>query len=139
MELMTKRLDAFLCHDLSRSISFEWPEQWALLGPSLQGGFPHARDAICLRLARPGRHCGADRDERLSAVAAELEIRAGWDADRDAGTDLDDLLVVAEFSPYAPVARDEIPHLFDRAMRHRLRDRIRGQRERREPTAGELA
>ena len=97
------------------------------------GGVPSSLDGNCFFVARPWRHCGADRDERFDTIAAELEMRARRNADRDAGTYLDDLFEFAELSPHAPIPRSEIPDLLDRAMGDRFRDSLRRQCKCRQP------
>src|SRR6516165_7394841 len=80
---------------------------------------PDSRDGEGFLGAGPGRHRDRDRFERLLAVAAELEMRAGRDGDRDARSDLDDLLAVAELAPHPPSSPGETPDLFDGAMGNR--------------------
>src|SRR6516225_5103991 len=72
--------------------------------PNLYCSLPHSRDAIRLALARPWWHYDAQHGEGLETVAAELEMGAGRYRDRHAGAELDRLLVLPEFAPYAPVA-----------------------------------
>src|SRR5215469_4248373 len=82
--------------------------------------FPYSSDAIGLGFAWPERHRRGESDKRLGPIAAELEMRAGRDRQRDAWAESDNLFVITELPPHAPSPGDDVPDLLDRVMRDRL-------------------
>src|SRR5690606_29134936 len=84
-------------------------------------GGPLALDRVGLVVARPGWHGHRDRGERRRAVVPELEVGPERDRERCARGDLDDRLRLAPAAPHPAPAREEIPQLLDRAVRHRAR------------------
>src|ERR1051325_9731189 len=96
---------------------------------------PFALDKISFAVAGPGRHRRGDDVERLRAIVAELELRAGRDRDRDARYQIGHVFPVADLAPDPAAAADNAPELLDCAVRDRPGDGIREQREHRDRAA----
>src|SRR2546421_2751312 len=89
-----------------------------------------------LTRSRPRRHRDPEDRERPAGSGPELEIRAGGDAEADAGLQRYRLLPVARAAPHLATAPEDVPDLLHCPVADCDRDLARGKPEVRHGPAG---
>src|SRR5439155_2126925 len=86
---------------------------------------------------RPRRHRHADGGKRLEPERPKLKMGALWNSEANAWVDIDHRRVALVLSPHLATARQEVPNLLHRSVRHGLGSLIRPKFEMRHSATGQ--